>query len=158
MPELVYNSPVGPLIISIHNQKVIGIKWAAVASPKKGADKFQLDSFANETIKQLDNYFSGKTDSLGIKVQMQGTQFQKDVWERLMRIPLGETKTYSDIASEIGRPKAYRAVGSACARNKIPVIIPCHRVVGRNNVTGWSGNPGAKEWLLEHEKKNSVRE
>ena len=65
MPELVYNSPVGPLIISIHNQKVIGIKWAAVASPKKGADKFQLDSFANETIKQLDNYFSGKTDSLG---------------------------------------------------------------------------------------------
>jgi methylated-DNA-[protein]-cysteine S-methyltransferase len=89
---------------------------------------------------------------------MQGTQFQKDVWERLMRIPLGETKTYSDIASEIGRPKAYRAVGSACARNKIPVIIPCHRVVGRNNVTGWSGNPGAKEWLLEHEKKNSVSE
>jgi methylated-DNA-[protein]-cysteine S-methyltransferase len=157
MPELVYNSPVGPLIISINNQKVIRVKWATVAS-KKGVDKFQLDTFANETIKQLDNYFSGKTDSLGIKVQMKGTQFQKDVWESLTRIPIGETKTYSDIASEIGRPRAYRAVGSACARNKIPVIIPCHRVVGRNNVTGWSGNPGAKEWLLEHEKKNSTRE
>jgi methylated-DNA-[protein]-cysteine S-methyltransferase len=88
---------------------------------------------------------------------MQGTQFQKNVWKSLMRIPLGETRTYSDIASEIGRPKAYRAVGSACARNKIPVIIPCHRVVGRNNGTGWSGNLGAKEWLLEHEKKNSFR-
>ena len=157
MPELGYNSPVGPLIISIHNQKVIGIKWVTVASPKK-KDKFQLDSFANGTIKQLDNYFSGKTDALEIKVQMQGTQFQKDVWESLTKIPLGETMTYSDIASEIGRPKAYRAVGSACARNKISVIIPCHRVVGKNNVTGWSGNPGAKEWLLEHEKKNSARE
>ena len=156
MPELVYNSPVGPLIISIHNQKVIGIKWVTVASPKK-KDKFQFDSFANGTIKQLDNYFSGKTDALEIKVQMQGTQFQKDVWESLTKIPLGETRTYSDIASEIGRPEAYRAVGSACARNKIPVIIPCHRVVGKNNVTGWSGNTGAKEWLLEHEKKNSVR-
>jgi len=158
MSELVYNSPVGPLIISIHNQKVVGIKWETIASPKKGADKFQLDSFADETIKQLDNYFSGKTNSLGINVQMQGTQFQKNVWKSLMRIPLGETRTYSDIAFEIGRPKAYRAVGSACARNKIPVIIPCHRVVGKNNVTGWSGNPGTKEWLLEHEKKNSVRE
>ena len=157
MPELVYNSPVGPLIISIHNQKVVGIKWTTVASPKKRANKFQLDSFANETIKELDNYFSGKTDSLGIKVQTQGTPFQKDVWKSLMRIPPGETRTYSDIASEIGRPKAYRAVGSACARNKIPVIIPCHRVVGSNNVTGWSGNLGAKEWLLEHEKKNSFR-
>ena len=57
MPELVYNSPVGPLIISIHNQKVVGIKWTTVASPKKRANKFQLDSFANETIKELDNYF-----------------------------------------------------------------------------------------------------
>ena len=157
MPELDYNSPVGPLLISIHNQKVVGIKWVTVASSKKGAKKFQLDSFADETIKELDNYFSGKTDSLGIKVQTQGTPFQKDVWKSLMKIPPGETRTYSDIASEIGRPKAYRAVGSACARNKIPVIIPCHRVVGSNNVTGWSGNLGAKEWLLEHEKKNSFR-
>jgi len=103
MSELVYNSPVGPLIISIHNQKVVGIKWETVASPKKGADKFQLDSFADETIKQLDNYFSGKTNSLGIKVQMQGTQFQKNVWKSLMRIPLGETRTYSDIAFESGK-------------------------------------------------------
>ena len=156
MSELIYKSPIGPLIISIHNQKVIRIKWATVTSPKKRANKFQLDSFADKTIKKMDNYFSGKTGSLEIKVQMQGTIFQKDVWKSLMRIPLGETRTYSDIASEIGRPKAYRAVGSACARNKIPVIIPCHRVVGRNNVTGWSGNPGAKEWLLEHEKKNSA--
>ena len=156
MPELGYNSPVGPLLISIHNQKVVGIKWVTVASSKKGAKKFQLDSFADETIKELDNYFSGKIDSLGIKVETQGTPFQKDVWKSLMRIPSGETRTYSDIASEIGKPNAYRAVGSACARNKIPIIIPCHRVVGRNNVTGWSGNPGAKEWLLEHEKKSSV--
>ncbi len=77
MPELVYNSPVGPLIISIHNQKVVGIKWATVTSSKDGAGKFQLDSFANETIKQLDIYFSYKTDSLGIKVQMQGSQFRE---------------------------------------------------------------------------------
>ena len=68
MPELGYNSPVGPLLISIHNQKVVGIKWVTVASSKKGAKKFQLDSFADETIKELDNYFSGKIDSLGIKM------------------------------------------------------------------------------------------
>ena len=87
---------------------------------------------------------------------MHGTAFQKKVWKSLIGIPLGETRTYSDVASTIGKPRAYRAVGSACARNRIPVIIPCHRVVGKDDVLGWSGNPGAKEWLLEHEKKNSV--
>ena len=105
----------------------------------------------------MDDYFTGKTNSLEIKVQMHGTKFQKSVWKNLTGIPLGETRTYSDIASSIGKPEAYRAVGNACAINRIPVIIPCHRVVGKNNVMGWSGNPGAKEWLLEHEKKVSAR-
>ncbi len=155
MSKLIYKSPIGPLTILIYNGKVVRLKWD---SPKKEADECQSDSHVDEITKQLDNYFSGKTNSLGIKIQMQGTQFQKSVWKSLMRIPQGETRTYSDIASTIGKPKAYRAVGSACARNRIPVIIPCHRVVGKNNTMGWSGNPGAKEWLLEHEKKNSARE
>lgn len=155
MSELIYKSPIGPLTILIYNGKVVRLKWD---SPKKETDECQSGSHVDEITKQLDNYFSGKTNSLGIKIQMQGTQFQKSVWKSLMRIPQGETRTYSDIASTIGKPKAYRAVGSACARNRIPVIIPCHRAVGKNNTMGWSGNPGAKEWLLEHEKKNSARE
>ena len=155
MSELIYKSPIGPLTIFIYNWKVVRIKWGF---PEKKADKYQSNVYVDKITKSLNNYFSGKTNSLGIKVHMHGTPFQKRVWKSLLRIPLGETRTYSDIASTIGKPRAYRAVGNACARNRIPVIIPCHRVVGKNNVTGWSGNPGAKEWLLEHEKKNSARE
>jgi methylated-DNA-[protein]-cysteine S-methyltransferase len=155
MSEFVYDSPIGPLIISIYDGKVVALKWKSMALSEKKVKEYPADSYADEITSKLDSYFSGKTDSTGIKVRMHGTAFQKKVWKSLMRIPLGETRTYSDVASTIGKPRAHRAVGSVCARNRIPVIIPCHRAVGKNDVLGWSGNPGAKEWLLEHEKKNS---
>ncbi|MEC8996962.1 MAG: methylated-DNA--[protein]-cysteine S-methyltransferase [Candidatus Thermoplasmatota archaeon] len=156
MPEFVYESPIGPLIISVYERRVVALKWKSLAMPEEKVEEYLADSYADEITSKLDSYFSGKTDATGIEVQMHGTAFQKKVWKSLIGIPLGETRTYSDVASTIGNPRAYRAVGSACARNRIPVIIPCHRVVGKDDVLGWSGNPGAKEWLLEHEKKNSV--
>jgi len=156
MPEFVYESPIGPLIISFYGRRVIALKWKSLAMPEKKVEEYLADSYTDEIASKLDSYFSGKTDATGIKVKMHGTAFQKKVWKSMIEIPLGETRTYSDVASTIGKPRAHRAVGNACARNRIPVIIPCHRVVGKDNILGWSGNPGAKEWLLEHEKKNSV--
>ncbi len=86
-----------------------------------------------------------------LKLSPDGTAFQQRVWEALRAVPAGETATYGELAAHAGAPRASRAVGQACARNPIPVLIPCHRAVGASGPGGWSGLPGAKEWLLKHE-------
>ena len=89
---------------------------------------------------------------MGIAVDPAGTAFQREVWSALQRIPTGSTASYSDIAVAVGRPAAVRAVGLANARNPIAVVIPCHRVVGRDgSLTGYAGGLERKRWLLEHE-------
>ena len=85
-------------------------------------------------------------------LEPRGTEFQKAVWNELLKIPFGETKTYGEIAAAMGKPKASRAVGMGCNRNPIAIIIPCHRVVGKNgSLTGFAGGLDVKGKLLEHE-------
>ena len=87
-----------------------------------------------------------------MEYEFSGTEFQKSVWHELEKIPFGKTKTYGEIAKEIGNPKAGRAVGSACNKNPLPIIVPCHRVIGANGkLTGFAGGTETKEWLLGHE-------
>ncbi len=95
-------------------------------------------------------YFdAGKSPALMLRPG--GTAFQQRVWEALRMVPAGKTATYGELAARAGSPRAARAVGQACARNPIPVLIPCHRAVGASGPGGWSGLAGAKEWLLAHE-------
>ena len=102
--------------------------------------------------KELEEYFKGKRKTFDLPVQPKGTAFEKDVWSVLEKIPYGHLMTYGEIAKEIGRPKASRAVGNACGKNPVCVIIPCHRVVGSNgSLTGYAGGIGRKVKLLEHE-------
>ena len=108
-----------------------------------------------ETKRQLDEYFAGKRKEFDIPTRLEGTEFQKRVWEELRKIPYGKTVTYKDIAEAVGCPKGFRAVGLANNRNPISIIYPCHRVIGSNgSLTGYGGGLDVKEKLLEMERGN----
>jgi methylated-DNA-[protein]-cysteine S-methyltransferase len=110
-----------------------------------------------EARRQLAEYFAGDRKSFELPLKLTGTEFQVRVLEELQRIPYGETKSYRDIAERIGRPKAVRAVGAANGRNPIPIIIPCHRVIGSHGeLTGFGGGLDTKEALLRLEAENSA--
>lgn len=112
-------------------------------------------SLIKETINQLEEYFSGKRKSFDIPFEPKGTEFQKSVWNELLKIPYGETCSYGEIAKRIGNPKASRAIGMANNRNPISIIIPCHRVIGASGkLVGYGGGLDIKEILLNLEKEN----
>ncbi len=98
-------------------------------------------------------YFDGELAAIdGLKVAFGGTAFQRDVWRGLLTIPCGETRSYGDLARQVGRPKAVRAVGLANGSNPLAIVVPCHRVIGSNGtLTGYGGGLERKRWLLEHE-------
>jgi methylated-DNA-[protein]-cysteine S-methyltransferase len=103
---------------------------------------------------QLDDYFRGERREFSIPVDPDGTDFQKAVWRQLLTIPYGQTVSYLEIARQIGYEKAVRAVGAANGQNPIVIIVPCHRVIGRNGqLTGYGGGLWRKAWLLNHEKR-----
>jgi methylated-DNA-[protein]-cysteine S-methyltransferase len=110
----------------------------------------------HNAIQQLDEYFTGNRKIFDLPLKWEGTSFQKKVWQALCEIPYGETVSYKDIAERIGSPKAVRAVGQANRANNLAIIVPCHRVIGKNKkLTGYAGNRiDVKEKLLELEKKN----
>ena len=104
-------------------------------------------------IQQLDEYFDGKRQHFSLQLEPEGTDFQKTVWNELLKIPFGKTVAYMDIAKALGKEKAIRAVGAANGKNRIPIIIPCHRVIGSDgSLTGFGGGLWRKEFLLKHEK------
>jgi O-6-methylguanine DNA methyltransferase len=105
-------------------------------------------------IRQIREYFSGKRKAFSVGLDLQGTEFQKKVWKALVEVPYGDTESYSGIARRIRRPGAARAVGAACGANPIPILIPCHRIVGRDgSLTGFAGGLRMKEKLLELENR-----
>lgn len=107
----------------------------------------------NDIQKQLTEYEKGTRKIFNLPLHLIGTEFQKQVWNALLEIPYGETRSYQEIAIRIGKPKALRAVGGACNRNPIGIIVPCHRVIGKNgSLTGYAGGLSYKELLLNHEK------
>lgn len=119
-----------------------------------GAKIFQTDVI-KQAKEELDEYFAGLRKEFDVKINPSGTKFQKDVWNALMQIPYGGLATYKNIAIQVGSPKAYRAVGSANHRNPIPIIIPCHRVIGSNGkLTGYAYGLDMKKGLLTLEKSN----
>lgn len=111
-----------------------------------------------EAERQLQDYFAGKLKKFSLKCAFAGTPFQKEVWAALLTIPFGETRTYAQIAGQIGRPKAVRAVGAANGRNPLSIIAPCHRVIGTNGrLTGFAGGLEVKAHLLGLERKGDAR-
>ena len=122
-----------------------------------GADEFETDrnmpAPMAECLRQLTEYFKGRRQKFSIPLLLEGTDFQKAVWRQLQKIPFGQTASYGDVARAVGSPRAFRAVGNANNKNPIPLIIPCHRVIGSDGkLVGFGGGIWRKHWLLEHEK------
>ncbi len=105
-------------------------------------------------VRELEEYFAGDRLEFSVPLQLSGTEFQNAYWTLLQTVRLGETTTYGALAQRIGRPKASRAVGAANGANPIPIIIPCHRVIGSNkSLTGFGGGIETKRYLLDHESR-----
>lgn len=143
-----YESPIGVIEI-IGSDKEIFFVHFVNKKTKEDSDSLII----KETISQLDEYFKGKRREFNIKVKLGGTEFQKSCWNELIKIPYGETRSYKEIAEGIKNPNAVRAVGGANNKNPIAIIIPCHRVIGKNGkMVGYAGGIDKKIWLLKHEK------
>jgi O-6-methylguanine DNA methyltransferase len=157
------NTPFGPLIVVSSDKGVV-----RVALPdESGRDRmdeikrefpgseFREDAQKNrEAVHQLEEYFSGTRTSFDLPLDLQGTDFQKKVWKAMLKVPYGRTRSYGEIARDIGSPKASRAVGGSCGKNNIAIVIPCHRIIGSSgSMTGFGGGIPLKEKLLNLEKK-----
>jgi len=151
------DSPLGILLLagSRHALKVIGFSRGDKA--RSPDPSWQRDDAAFSLAKrQLDEYFAGVRRDFDVPLAPDGTDFQRAVWHALTGIPYGETCSYQDIAVRIDQPKALRAVGAANGANPIPIIIPCHRVIGADgSLTGFGGGLDSKRWLLDLERSHS---
>jgi methylated-DNA-[protein]-cysteine S-methyltransferase len=135
-------------MITASDQGVVAINWGAKGQKPTTSHHPVLRQAAQE----LGQYFAGKRTTFSVPIDATGTPFQTKVWRALTRIPYGETRSYADIARSVGAPQGYRAVGMANNRNPIPIIVPCHRVVGRDrSLTGYAGGLDIKEKLLRLE-------
>lgn len=144
-----YNSPVGILELSASDKGLSGLYFV-----EEKMDTEKGNDILENTVQQLDEYFKEGRKKFDLPLDIQGTDFQKSVWEELLKIPFGVTNTYLDIAKNLGDRNSLRAVGMANGKNKISIIIPCHRVIGADGeLTGFGGGIWRKKWLLDHESK-----
>lgn len=150
-------SPVGELTLVASDDGLVAVLWEDDAP-----DRVRLGALNDapdhpvlvRAEHELDDYFAGRRSTFSVPLDMRGTDFQRSVWQALLTIPFGETRSYADIAAQIGRPTATRAVGAANGRNPISIIAPCHRVIGSNgSLTGFAGGLKAKEYLLGLESR-----
>lgn len=154
-------SPVGPLRIAVNERGAvtriemtpagsIGRTKAAAARRDEVEDRKKCA----HVVAQLEQYFAGERTEFDLEVAASGTEFQQKAWRALRRIPYGRTRSYQEQAVKVGNPKAMRAVGAANGRNPVPIVVPCHRVLGKDgSLTGFSSGTDKKQWLLEHEQR-----
>lgn len=143
-------TPVGTLKISGDPEGISEVKFTE--DPEIAYDK--TPSVLAEAVKQLKEYFNKERSHFNLKLNPQGTEFQKKVWDALQSVEFGKTQTYQQIANSLGDPKVIRAAAAANGRNPIAIIIPCHRIIGSDgSLTGYAGGLHRKKWLLEHESR-----
>jgi methylated-DNA-[protein]-cysteine S-methyltransferase len=151
------NSPVGKLKIVASEKMLVAIEWEVEPGNRKRQDYSRLDPrhpILLETERQLGEYFAGTRTRFDLPLEPGGSEFEKKVWQALTKIPYGRTRSYLDVAKAIGSPKACRAVGAANSRNPLPIVVPCHRVIGANGqLTGFAGGLERKASLLAHEAR-----
>jgi methylated-DNA-[protein]-cysteine S-methyltransferase len=155
----IVDTPIGPLLLIASPRGVRNIEFprnGRVVMPEVGLPR-DAARLAEATA-QLQAYFAGDCLTLDFARDAQGTPFQHEVWDALCDIPLGETISYGELARRLERPNASRAVGAANGANPLPIIVPCHRVIGSNgNLTGFGGGLPTKRWLLDHERRHAPR-
>ncbi|UFH51051.1 methylated-DNA--[protein]-cysteine S-methyltransferase [Pseudomonas sp. KNUC1026] len=155
LPCLLMPSPVGILTLVAQPEGLCAVLWEQEREGRVRLGPMEQDSahpVLRQACVQLEEYFNHQRQRFDLPLAFNGTPFQRQVWEALLTIPFGQTRSYQQIAEQIGAPKAVRAVGAANGRNPLSIIAPCHRVVGSNGtLTGFAGGLEAKRWLLGHE-------
>ena len=142
-------SRIGYIIIAASDQYVSMVRFS-----DERPDGGSSNEISRRCARQLGEYFSGERRVFDVPVQSNGTLFQVSVWEELMRIPFGQQVTYSELALRLGNRNMVRAAGMACGRNRIPILVPCLRVVGKGGkLSGYSGGLWRKDWLIKHEMR-----
>ena len=150
------DSPIGPLTLAGEGSTLTNLRMVEQTYEPDRADWLLDDRAFPDAVEQLDAYFAGELQEFDLSLHLSGTEFQRRVWNALRTIPYGETRTYGEIAQQIGAPTAFRAVGLANGHNPIAVIVPCHRVIGANgSLTGFGGGLERKSALLELERTTS---
>jgi methylated-DNA-[protein]-cysteine S-methyltransferase len=149
-------SPVGRLKLVASDRGLVAILWDADGKaeriPLPASRRLDRHPVLVETERQLKEYFSGRRKQFSLKLDLHGTPFQNRVWRALLKIPFGETRSYGEIARQLGHPNAARAVGAANGKNPISIIAPCHRLIGSSGkLHGFAGGLKAKADLLKHE-------
>lgn len=157
-----YDSPVGTILMAGGDQELAALDFEEY---RDRMERLLAARFPDYTLAEtkdglamaarLDRYFEGGSDAFeGLQVSDRGTALQTEVWRRLRTIPMGTTRTYGQLAAEIGRAGAARAVGRANSQNPVAIVAPCHRVIGADGrLTGYAGGLNRKKWLLDHEKR-----
>ncbi|PIN81669.1 cysteine methyltransferase [Candidatus Woesearchaeota archaeon CG10_big_fil_rev_8_21_14_0_10_32_9] len=143
-----YISPIGPIKINCKDNKLISLQFT---NHKERSKSNNFNNCAKKVITQLDEYFLGKRKRFSLPFELEGTTFEQKVWREILRLKFGETISYKNLAININHPKAIRAVANACGKNKLPLIIPCHRVVSSNSIGGYSAGISKKKYLLNLE-------
>lgn len=163
------SSPIGEITVLANDEAIVAILWDTEAELAKGTAHNPVDrrlaarsiddvdpgasAALDAAVEQLDEYFAGSRQHFDLPLAPIGTEFQRAAWASLQRIPFGATRSYGEQAEDLGDRNLARAVGAANGQNPIPIVIPCHRVVGSNgSLTGFAGGVGVKRWLLDHEQ------
>ncbi len=150
MPVRSIHTPFGDMTVAQEGVAIVSVDW--------GWGRDQDDTpLLREALAQLDAYFSGKLKTFDLPLAIEGTPFQRRVWQTMQQIPYGETRTYGDVAQELN--SAARAVGGACGANRLPILIPCHRILGTGGIGGYSGGegPATKQQILDLERMAARR-
>ncbi|WP_415903245.1 methylated-DNA--[protein]-cysteine S-methyltransferase [Neptuniibacter sp. QD29_5] len=154
MYAAIMNTALGSLLIKANNSAITSIHFL---KDNETVPELLGNALTNQCVSELSEYFAGKRVRFDVPLAPNGTKFQQSVWNALNDIPYGKTCSYGDVAKKIGKPKAARAIGMANNRNPIPIIIPCHRVLGSNgNLTGYAGGLENKSYLLNLETKDLI--
>jgi len=147
-----FDTPLGDMVAAVDDEgnlkRLSFVEGRDAVDPAAPRDNPRCES----VVRQMREYFAGDRTAFDLPLDPDGTEFQKDVWRELARIPFGDRRSYSDVARQVGRPEAVRAVGAANGANPIVIVIPCHRVLGRDgSLTGYGAGLPIKRWLLDFE-------
>ncbi len=155
-----YESPVGVLSLVASERGLRAVLWPQDSTEEQihrvrlGKQSFRSTPVLDDAEQQLDEYFAGTRMAFDLLLDLQGTEFQREVWLSLADVGFGKTRSYGEQAGRLGRPKATRAVASANGKNPLSIVLPCHRIVGANgSLTGFAGGLGNKAFLLDHERQ-----
>jgi len=152
-------TPIGRLLLAADERGLRYVEFERGDQGKRiGPDWWRGRARLAAVVEQLEAYFAGELHLFDLPLAAEGTDFRKNVWDELVQIPYGETISYGELARRIGDPSASRAVGAANGANPLPIIVPCHRVIGANGkLTGFGGGLPTKQWLLAHERRHAPR-